>query len=244
MVAPRAAWRNMRDRRVSSTAPHPPGETSLHHPTAPDTRELFREEVVSRGKFTKGWALKNIPTRESLLEPLRGTSARLLEIGSFEGLTACYLLWLLKDATVTCIDTFEGGLEHRLGEIDVASLEAAFDRNIALVDASRVRKIVADSRSALLSLQSSGAQFELVYIDGSHLALDVLVDAALSWPLVTKGGILIFDDYLWAEFGDEPPLRPGPAIDAFLTLVEGKYERVICGHQVVVRKLAHWPSAG
>lgn len=131
----------------------------------------------------------------------------------------------------------QGGLEHHLGEIDVASLEAAFDRNVAQVDASRVRKIVADSRSALSSLQSSGARFELVYVDGSHLALDVLVDAALSWPLLVDGGILVFDDYLWAELGDEPLVRPGPAIDAFLTLVEGKYERIIGGHQVAVRKL-------
>ena len=58
----------------------------------------------------------------------------------------------------------------------------------------------------------------------SHfLALDVLVDASLSWKLLVPGGTLVFDDYDWAALGDDPLLRPGPAIDAFLTLIAGKY---------------------
>jgi hypothetical protein len=51
-------------------------------------------------------------------------------------------------------------------------------------------------------------------------------------------GFLLFDDYLWAELGEDPLLRPRPAIDAFLSLVEGKYELLFAHEQVAVRKRA------
>ena len=72
--------------------------------------------------------------------------------------------------------------------------------------------------------RKTGERFDLVYLDGSHFGLDVLVDAAVSWQLLGDGGFLVFDDYLWAELGEDALLRPRPAIDAFLALVEGKYE--------------------
>ena len=54
------------------------------------------------------------------------------------------------------------------------------------VDASRVRKLVGDSKHVLADLHDEGARFDFVYVDGSHLALDVLVDAALSWHLLAS----------------------------------------------------------
>ena len=37
--------------------------------------------------------------------------------------------------------------------------------------------------------------FDLIYIDASHYAPDVLSDAVLAFKLLKPGGILIFDDY-------------------------------------------------
>jgi hypothetical protein len=77
-----------------------------------------------------------------------------------------------------------------------------------------------------------------VYVDGSHLGLDVVVDAALAWQLLDAGGCMIFDDYRWAQLGDDPLLRPGVAIDSFLHLVAGKYMTLFTGHQLAIRKLS------
>jgi len=56
--------------------------------------------------------------------------------------------------------------------------------------------------------------FDLIYIDASHYAVDVLTDAVLSFKLLKGGGMMIFDDYLWA--GDENIVYyPKIAIDAF-----------------------------
>jgi len=196
----------------------------------------FREEVVARGAFSEEWFTPNIPSWELILRGLEGRAARILEIGSFEGLSACFLLWRLPDARLTCIDTFHGSPENLAYGATISNLEERFDRNIGLVDASRVEKLRGDSRRTLLGLAEASDRFDLVYVDGSHLALDVIVDAALSWPLVASGGVVIFDDYIWTKLGEDPLLRPGPAIDSFLSLVEDHSELVFREGQVAVRK--------
>ncbi len=168
------------------------------------------------------------------MRPLDGRASRVLEIGSFEGLSTCYFLWRLRCAQLTCVDTFEGSPGLPSG--DRPGLEEAFDRNVELVDASRVRKLVGDSRRVLLDLADEASRFELVYVDGSHRGLDVLVDAALSWPMLEVGGVVVFDDYGWALLGDDPLLRPGPAIDAFVSLVSVHGEVVLLERQVALRR--------
>jgi len=42
---------------------------------------------------------------------------------------------------------------------------------------------------------NSSLNYDIVYIDGSHVANDVLQDAVLVWQLVKVGGFMIFDDY-------------------------------------------------
>lgn len=81
----------------------------------------------------------------------------------------------------------------------------------------------------------AGEWFDLIYIDGSHEAADVLADAVLAWPLLKPGGLLGFDDYGWRVF-PEPERRPAPAVDAFLTCLRGWYEPVHRGYQVWVKK--------
>jgi predicted O-methyltransferase YrrM len=99
-----------------------------------------------------------------------------------------------------------------------------------------VRTMVADSRRALLDLIAAGERYDLVFVDASHLALDVLVDAALSWQVLADGGFLVFDDYQWKALGEDPLLRPGPAVDAFLGLVDGKYDLLRKDQELAVRK--------
>jgi predicted O-methyltransferase YrrM len=197
----------------------------------------FRDEIVARGSFSKQWFMR-IPSWDALLMPLEGRAANILEIGSFQGLSACYVLWRLRDASITCVDTFAGSLEDADQPHVVAGLEQTFDDNIKLVDASRVRKIVGDSRRVLLDLADEAGHFDFIYVDGSHLGLDVIVDAALAWPLLADDGILVFDDYMWTTLGLDPLRRPGPAIDAFLSLIEGKHDLLWRDSQLGLRKRA------
>jgi len=67
----------------------------------------------------------------------------------------------------------------------------------------KIRVIVDHSFNALRALVSkSGGPdpepvFDLAFIDGSHVARDVLTDALLLWPYIKPGGYMVFDDYEW-----------------------------------------------
>lgn len=52
------------------------------------------------------------------------------------------------------------------------------------------------SKSSWATGCSSGL-FDLAYIDGSHLRLDVLSDAVMCWALLREGGLMVLDDYEW-----------------------------------------------
>jgi predicted O-methyltransferase YrrM len=226
-------------RRTSGTraAPAPATRSAIDEAREANPRLAdFEREIVARGRFTHLWALGHAGWWEPICIALDGRAVRVIEVGSFEGLSAAYLLWRLPEAEITCVDTFEGSLEHEGTNTVPADLERVFEENVALVDTARVRKRVGRSSVVLPRLAADGERFDLVYLDGSHFGLDVLVDAAVSWQLLDDGGFLVFDDYLWAELGEDALLRPRPAIDAFLALVEGKYDVVFAHEQVAVRK--------
>ncbi|HEU5490049.1 MAG TPA: class I SAM-dependent methyltransferase [Gaiellaceae bacterium] len=194
----------------------------------------FQEQVIEHGSFSQDWVTTRFSSWRPILEELEDRPTQILEIGSFEGLSACYLLWRLPRAHITCVDPFIGTPEQ--AGLDTRGLEETFDANVALIDASRVRKLVGASMPRLLDLVAEDARFELIYVDGSHLGLDVLVDASLSWQLLAPGGAIVFDDYRWNYLGDDPLLRPGKAIDAFRAVIEGKYELLFADEQVALRK--------
>jgi hypothetical protein len=165
-----------------------------------------------------------------------------LEVGSFEGLSACWLLNNIltsESSKLTCIDTFDfagqGSFSRQHQGAETMSIEARFDYNIKLTgSAHKVRKIGKLSRDALRSLSFSA--YDYIYIDASHVASDVLEDTVLSWPLLKKGGVLTFDDYQWEQ--DLNPLnRPRLAIDAFLSIFKTQYKLIHKGYQVSVEKV-------
>jgi len=77
--------------------------------------------------------------------------------------------------------------------------------------------------------------FHFIYIDGSHIAKDVLTDACMAWPLLKPKGIIVFDDYVWGDPRDILH-RPKAAIDAFTTIFAEEAEIIHVGYQLVVRK--------
>lgn len=169
---------------------------------------------------------------------------KVLEVGSYEGALAT---WLMDNCPsvkeMYCIDTWEGGEEH--SDVDMAEVEARFGRNIELCHSHKqikptVAKLKGPSHRMLSALMAEKeGYFDLIYIDGSHLASDVLLDASLSIHLLRPGGLLIFDDYLWRpdKTKDYDNRCPKMAIDAFLYANDGiRTDMVEPGYQVFVRK--------
>jgi hypothetical protein len=189
-------------------------------------------------EFTTGWGLRHHSLWAEILSPRREEPLRILEIGSWEGRSALFFLNYLPHSNLICVDTFAGSIEHRAWplaqqESQLSAIEKRFDRNLGPF-AGRVEKRKADSLLALGELGIEGRLFDLVYIDGSHVAVDVYRDGVLAWPLVACDGIVIFDDYTrvvgpqndWPQVG----------IDAFLDKVKDAYEELFRGRQIVIRK--------
>lgn len=192
--------------------------------------------------FTQDWFSRNIQIWEHYLTFFTNKpQINALEIGSWEGRSTCWLLENIlthQSAKITCIDTFAGSIEfeNKFSDSYIKSAEQRFDYNIALTGvANKVQKIVGKSQEILRQLPLNN--YNIVYIDGSHLASDVLEDTILSWQLVKLGGLIIFDDYDWI-FPDQPNQNTSIAIDTFLSIFQPKIELIHKLHQVIVKKIA------
>ncbi|MDA8024992.1 MAG: class I SAM-dependent methyltransferase [Actinomycetota bacterium] len=187
------------------------------------------------------------PVWDSVLPLLQPT--RLLEIGSYEGAATCYLVETIgseRDIEVHAIDTWKGGIEHVEDGIDMQLVEKRFNNNIETAKSKakcNVEVVVHKESSdiALARLLALGYQeyFHFIYVDGSHQAPDVLTDAVIAFKLLSNGGIIAFDDYLWFEslpYGQDPIRSPKPAIDAFTTLFGRRLKYVHSGYQVYLQK--------
>lgn len=206
-------------------------------------RVHYEAENAKKGyQFTQDWFSLNLQYwREYLQEFTNQPNIQFLEIGSWEGRSACWLLdYILthESARITCIDTFEGSLEHHIlyaGNY-IQSVEGRFDFNIrATGHPEKAIKLVGMSQEVLRSLSYN--TYDVIYIDGSHIASDVLEDGVLSWRLLKVGGLLIFDDYEFI-YPDNPENNTQIGIDAFIKTFTPKIKVLHQGHQVILRKLA------
>jgi predicted O-methyltransferase YrrM len=175
----------------------------------------------SAGDFSYDWFSANIPNWEKFLSPLRDREISALEIGCFEGRASVFILTHLHQSKLICIDTFID-YGHQL------DFEARFDSNVARFG-DRVQKIRGRSAAALDCLVEAGAQFDFIYIDGSHARDDVMIDSLLAWKLSKQGTVIIWDDYEW----NLRPDRPREAIDDFLSLHGNQLTVLHKGTQVI-----------
>lgn len=195
--------------------------------------------------FTSDWFSANIPAWQKIIA--QGRPQKILEIGCYEGRATTWLAEHAGASEIHCVDPWVPYAD--LPGKQMAEVEGRFDANIALASknhpTSKIHKHKKPSTDALAGFIAGGKRgyFDLVYIDGSHHAPDVLSDAVLAFPLLRTGGTLIFDDYLWhAESADgkNPLFLPKTGIDAFLNVFHGKV-RIIGNlplYQIYARKTA------
>jgi hypothetical protein len=178
-------------------------------------------------QFSEDWFTYNIPVWQWMFERFKGKeNLHYLEIGVFEGRSA---IWMLENvlthptARLTAVDIFFGDLEKKFRE----NLEKSGSQ-------SKVNILKGTSQERLRQLPLDS--FDIIYLDGSHRAKHVFLDAALSWDLLKGGGLLIFDDYE-LELKAPADLRPKVPIDTFLLAFAEELELVHKGYQVAVRKI-------
>jgi predicted O-methyltransferase YrrM len=196
--------------------------------------DRFRCRTWFRDKeFTSDWCSGNFTQWRRVFSPLRDEPLRILEIGSWEGRSAIFFLNFFAKATITCIDTFGGGSDHKAEQ--ASRIEERFDHNLAAFG-NRIEKVKGLSQQALAGLVAQQRRYDLAYIDGSHERDDVMADSLGVWSMLNPGGSIIWDDYRWGR-NIPPEHRPQPAIDKFLREREDEYRLLSKGYQIIIERL-------
>ncbi len=193
--------------------------------------------------YTQDWFDRCIPLWDKHLSGFKGVpNLKFLEIGSYEGRSTCWLMDNILTAggsTIDCFDLFEGceaqGVwsEELYKRYNMTEVLSNFLNNTKEYG-DKVKLHIGVSQKLLRGM-GDYVKFDFVYVDGSHIASDVLEDIILSFRLLEYGGIMILDDYTW-EFFDSPLRHPKIGIDAFLSVFDGQFEICHKGQQVILRK--------
>lgn len=150
-----------------------------------------------------------------------------LEIGSYAGRSAAWLLDNIPDLDLTCVDTWDGVGND--GALNAAAAEAVFDSAVG----NRVKKIKGASGEVVRTLTGP---YDLVYIDGNHTAAAVLEDMVLAFRLLRTGGVMICDDYT-GGWGRNLLDFPKLAIDSFVNCYWDKLDFLLYpAHQIYIVK--------
>jgi len=177
-------------------------------------------------QFTQDWFTHNIPIWKLHLQEFTGIADfQVVEIGSFQGMSACWLLDNIlthPTAKITCIDLYFQ--EHFKGNI------------VKTGAADRVIELQGYSQDLLVNLNSE--YYDVAYIDGCHKPTSALQDAILSWRLVKVGGLMIFDDYEFT-FPDSPEQDTKIGINVFWEMFGSQLEVVHKGYQLIVKKIGN-----
>jgi len=201
-------------------------------------QEKFREQIKTL-TLDNDWFTPNIPSWSSVFDRIEGKDIfrNGLEIGSWQGLSAYFLLQEFPNLHMTCVDTWEGADEHKSHDHTTKEIletsEAAFDNNLSIYN-ERFKKYKGTSLSYFNSFPKQNC-FDLIYIDGSHHSDDVVLDAMKGFEMLSINGIMIFDDYFWSYYSN-PSENPAGAINAFLTLKKHQLEILSINYQLIIRK--------
>jgi predicted O-methyltransferase YrrM len=183
-------------------------------------------------EFTNKWFSPLIEPIWNCIVPSINPS-RFLEIGSFEGRSTCWTInkfARISDIEFHCIDSWQGANDNKGMEVDFNATKARFDRNIEKAVKSNPFKTnlhihQGDSTMELMKLVlgSNGGPsyvnyFDFIYVDAGHKASECLSDTVLAWKLLKKGGIMCWDDYIFAVKHRPRWDVPKTAIDAFLNI--------------------------
>lgn len=200
------------------------GGNPIHEPLPPPAK------TMPESKAEYGHA----PNWRKWLAHLKDKPAVGLELGTFKGESA---EWALKniythpDSKFHCVDTFEGSIEHKVHKIDCSENEKIARERLADFANVSIHKMMSHE-----FLKSSKEQFDSIYIDAAHDAMNVLRDSILSFELLKVGGTIIFDDYGWTAMPKEID-RPKMAIDAFLACYAQRIQLISKGFQVCIKKI-------
>lgn len=182
--------------------------------------------------FTVDW-MHDVGALHQALKPLADKPVSALEIGSYEGRSACWLMDHIlthPQARLTCVDPYEFTVTDSVSAEEARVMPRMMrlkDARALFLDNTEPYRIAnrleyADTMSGEDVLKAAAfdrIRYHLIYLDASHSPAPVLRDMVLAWECLEPGGFLVVDDLTWASVPSLPHSAngPGKAWRAFLS---------------------------
>jgi len=202
-------------------------------------------KIYTEGSYSFNWTTGNIHnflTIEKVLNNIRKSSSsfvwddnkkslanlRILEIGSFEGYSANIFNKIFIQPEIYCVDPWIPYLEHP--NLNFNQIEKNFDVNTVNLNIKKFKMFSSDF------FKNNNKNFDLIYIDGSHMSDDVFFDAMESFKILNKNGILLFDDFFGQlEFDNKQPID---GVKRFLNTINiNRLKLIFINSQIAFLKL-------
>ena len=155
-----------------------------------------------------------------------------LEIGSWEGNSALFILTNFNVKNVVCVDIWE---DINFKDIQKSNYEN-YKKNIEEF-LNKVKTYKGTSDSFFLNQREN---FDVIYIDGSHETDQVYKDIKNSWKVLNNKGVLICDDYFYGDIYKNPNNVPSIAINKFIKEeTKNNSIKILCvnNSQIFLRKI-------
>jgi len=211
----------------------------------PGTGKLLSLEILK--SIANGMQGKTFHHHLHILYDLRSSlgpdpekKKKYLEIGTYNGGSACLMMLHPFPTDIYCIDPLNlPGSKGRIEDppLNLSSSEEQFDItlknfnkfNIFQREVKVIRGYSSDFDRVLRPVYSDGLTFDLILIDGSHKYQDVINDFVNYYSLLNQQGYLVFDDY--HDKGYSPEVRV--AVDHIVQGIKsekflGKFEIIGC----------------
>ena len=191
------------------------------------------KNITAKKDFSTYWFLNNYKIFGNFLPSDLEKKFKYLEIGSFEGMSALFVINFWKNSNVTCIDTWEmSDDKSQVLNYNFENVERKFDHNLKNYSHTKIKN---SSTTALKDLKANNSFFDFVYIDGSHNGIDVYNDAKASFEILNNNGIIIFDDII--NIYDSIEIQPHNAFEKFYEINKKKIKILYLKNIAVVQKI-------
>ena len=203
-------------------------------------------------EFSVDWFSGNLDSwNEIVVSQFNGKeNVRCLEVGSFEGKSTVFTAENVcngPNSIIHAVDHWLGSYAEKEHD-GVAAEDKLYCRFVLNTKSYEQVSLYRDSAAKVLThmnslhLKEVHDKYNFLYIDASHWAKDVMVDAVMGWEILNVNGILVFDDYGgWTLESRIPHTGPQLAIDSFLQTYSTMYHDIRTNWQRYVEKISDLP---
>jgi hypothetical protein len=173
--------------------------------------------------FSQDWFTYKIDIIKNILNKYqKNYPKKILEIGSYEGLSMVFFLYLFNSSKIDVVDLF------------LSQYKEIFDKNFKIIDNGNIRVFKKNSHNFL---SNNNESYDLIFVDGGHGYLEVLVDLLYSYKFLNLDGILLIDDYDWDSTDKSEAVRL--ATNHFLDIIENTFAPIYHGQFAAIIKKKH-----